>query len=104
MKHKDDYASRLSDTTNAIHRIVQDFEIKYDLQVPRINFIACEVTIKDGKKFTGFYLRSIPKYYTFSKSIGICVEFFKVKKDGKRSKLKKYVGIKDIQYIYQLPI
>lgn len=103
MNYKDNYKARLSDLTKTLHYVVRDFEDKFNLQIPEIGITTVTVTLKSGKKFNGFYRGSRPSYYRCSKELGIYVEFYKVKKDCCKSKIKTGVFIEEIQDIYHLP-
>lgn len=103
MNYKDDYKARLSDLTKTLHYVVQDFEKKHNLQVSDIPITTCKITLNNGNEFYGFYDSCHVSYCQWTKSIGIYVEFFKVKKDGIKSKVKTGWHIEEIKSIDHLP-
>lgn len=103
MNYKNDYKARLSDLTKTLHYVVQDFEKQHNLQVSDISIMTCKIKLNDGREFYGFYDRCHASYYQWTKSLGIYADFFKVKKDGTKSKVKTGWHIEEIRSIEQLP-
>ena len=103
INYKDNYKDRLSDLTKTLYCVVQDFEKKHNLQVSDIFITTCKITLNDGREFYGFYNCCQISYNRWTKLLVIYAEFFKVKKDGTKSKVKTGWHIEEIKSIEHLP-
>lgn len=96
---KNDYRSRLEETSEYIQWIVKDFEEEYGLNDECIKNAILEVKLKNYDVFVGFYKKCQIFYSRFSKSLCIYAYFYNIKKDKTKGKTTKCISICDISDI-----
>jgi hypothetical protein len=97
--HKHDFKQRLSDITKTTEFVIEDFEKKHNL----IQGQDYQIRLSDGKTFHGFFIKSRIHSTQFKVGIDIWINFFKSKKNGEKSKIKKGCFITEVIEITPLP-
>lgn len=72
---KNDYNSRLKETSEYIQWIIKDFEEEYGLNEAGAHDILLEVKLKSHETFKGFYNKCIIYYDKLEEELNIYVDF-----------------------------
>mgnify|MGYP000230084439 CR=1 FL=1 len=94
------FKTKLSEINNMLESLASKIETHHNLIADQ----PYQIHTTDGKTYTGFYIGSELLASNWKKkNVEIVFSFFKMKKDGKRSKLKNGYFIRDILNITELP-